>query len=152
MDSSDKPTVLLEYYLKRLKLATMLKEYAAVAKLCGQERADYLIFLLRLAEREALRREQRAAERRILAANFPVIRVIDTFDFKAQPSINEPLIRELMRGEYVGRKENVLLVGNSGNRQDASGLGPGVCGLLPRPQGSLLYRDGSGHRVDGKPG
>jgi hypothetical protein len=31
-------------YLKRLKLATVLKEYAAVAKLCGQERADYLIF------------------------------------------------------------------------------------------------------------
>ena len=60
MDSSDKPTVLLEYYLKRLKLATMLKEYAAVAKLCGQEREDYLIFLLRLAEREALRREERA--------------------------------------------------------------------------------------------
>ena len=40
MASSDKPTVLLEYYLKRLKLATMLKEYAVVAKLCGQERAD----------------------------------------------------------------------------------------------------------------
>ena len=61
MDSSDKPTVLLEYYLKKLKLATMLKEYAAVAKLCGQERTDYLIFLLRLAERESLRRAQRAA-------------------------------------------------------------------------------------------
>ena len=85
MDSSDKPTVLLEYYLKRLKLATMLKEYAAVAKLCGQEGVDYLVFLLRLAEREALRREQRAAERRILAANFPVIRLIDTFDFRPSP-------------------------------------------------------------------
>jgi hypothetical protein len=73
MDSSDKPTVLLEYYLKRLKLATMLKEYAAVAKLCGQERADYLIFLLRLVEREALRREQRAAERRIMCLSYDLI-------------------------------------------------------------------------------
>ena len=114
MDSKNKPAVLLEYYLKRLKLVTMLKEYAAVAELCGQERTDYLNFLLRLAEREVLRREERAAERRIIAANFPVIKVIDTFDFKAQPSINEPLIRELLRGEYVGRKENILLVGNPG--------------------------------------
>jgi DNA replication protein DnaC len=114
MDSKNKPAVLLEYYLKRLKLVTMLKEYAAVAEVCGQERADYLNFLLRLAEREVLRREERAAERRIIAANFPVIKVIDTFDFKAQPSINEPLIRELLRGEYVGRKENILLVGNPG--------------------------------------
>jgi DNA replication protein DnaC len=114
MDSKNKPAVLLEYYLKRLKLVTMLKEYAVVAELCGQERTDYLNFLLRLAEREVLRREERAAERRIIAANFPVIKVIDTFDFKAQPSINEPLIRELLRGEYVGRKENILLVGNPG--------------------------------------
>jgi DNA replication protein DnaC len=114
MDSKNKPAVLLEYYLKRLKLVTMLKEYAVVAEVCGQERTDYLNFLLRLAEREVLRREERAAERRIIAANFPVIKVIDTFDFKAQPSINEPLIRELLRGEYVGRKENVLLVGNPG--------------------------------------
>lgn len=114
MDSKNKPAVLLEYYLKRLKLVTMLKEYAAVAEVCGQERADYFNFLLRLAEREVLRREERAAERRIIAANFPVIKVIDTFDFKAQPSINEPLIRELLRGEYVGKKENILLVGNPG--------------------------------------
>jgi hypothetical protein len=42
MDSKNKPAVLLEYYLKRLKLATMLKEYAAVAEICGQERTDYL--------------------------------------------------------------------------------------------------------------
>ena len=114
MDSKNKPAVLLEYYLKRLKLVTMLKEYAVVAEVCGQERTDYLNFLLRLAEREVLRREERAAKRRIIAANFPVIKVIDTFDFKAQPSINEPLIRELLRGEYVGRKENILLVGNPG--------------------------------------
>jgi hypothetical protein len=44
MDSKNKPAVLLEYYLKRLKLVTMLKEYAAVAEVCGQERTDYLNF------------------------------------------------------------------------------------------------------------
>jgi DNA replication protein DnaC len=114
MDDQDKPTVLLQYYLKKLKLSTMLKEYALVAELCRQEGSDYATFLLRLAEKEVLRREQRAAERRIKAAKFPVIKVIDTFKFKAQPSINEPLVRELLRGEYVGKKENVLLVGNPG--------------------------------------
>ena len=57
---SDKPTVLLEHYLKQLKLPTMLREYAAVAANCGKERLDYATFLLRLAEREVLDREQRA--------------------------------------------------------------------------------------------
>ena len=51
MDNKDKPTVLLEYYLKKLKLSTMLKEYALVAELCGQEGSDYATFLLRLAEK-----------------------------------------------------------------------------------------------------
>ena len=41
MDNKDKPTVLLEYYLKKLKLSTMLKEYALVAELCAQEGSDY---------------------------------------------------------------------------------------------------------------
>jgi hypothetical protein len=30
-----------------------------------------------------------------------VLNTIDSFDFKAQPSINEPLVRELLRGEYI---------------------------------------------------
>jgi len=38
---------------------------------------------------------------------------IETFDFKVQPSINQELFRGLMQGDYIDKKENVLLVGNS---------------------------------------
>ena len=115
MNEEDKPTVLLEYYLKKLKLPTMLREYASMAAICQKDRTDFPTYLLRLTERELLDRERRAAERRIRDANFPVLKTIDTFDFKAQPSINEQLVRELMRGEYIGKKENVLLIGNPGS-------------------------------------
>jgi DNA replication protein DnaC len=114
MTEKDKSVVLLEHYLKKLKLPTMLREYAAVASVCQKDRSDFPIYLLRLAERELLDREKRAAERRIKDANFPVIKTIDTYDFSAQPSVNEPLIRELLRGEYLDKRENVLLVGNPG--------------------------------------
>ena len=114
MKEQDKPTVLLEYYLKKLKLPTMLREYASMATICQKDRTDFPTYLLRLTERELLDRERRAAERRIRDANFPVLKTIDTFDFKAQPSINEQLVRELMRGEYINKKENVLLIGNPG--------------------------------------
>jgi len=114
MKDRDKPTVLLEYHLKKLKLPTMLREYAAIARVCTEERGDYPTYLLRLTERELLDREKRTAERRIKQAAFPVIKTLDTFDFKAQPSLNQPLVRELMRGEYIAKKENVLLIGNSG--------------------------------------
>lgn len=111
---SSKSTVLLEHHLKQLKLPTMLREYASIASVCAQDRADYPTFLLRLCERELLDRERRASERRIKNARFPVIKTLDTFDFKRIPSIKETLVRELMTGDYMDRKENLLLVGNSG--------------------------------------
>ena len=114
MTERDTSTVLLEHYLKKLKLPTMLREYAQVAAICQKDRSGYATFLLRLVERELLDRDKRAAERRIKDANFPVIKTIDTYDFAAQPSINEQLVRELMRGEYIDKRENVLLIGNPG--------------------------------------
>jgi len=104
-----KPMILLEHYLKKLKLPTLLREYQPLAVVCREERADYPTYLLRLTERELLDRERRAAERRIKEAGFPVVKTLDTFTFKAQPSINEALVRELLRGEYIDKKENVLL-------------------------------------------
>jgi len=112
--SKRSPAVLLEHYLKQLKLPTMLREYASLGAACAQERVDYAVFLLRLAERELLDREQRAAERRLKAAHFPVVKTIDTFEFQAQPGLNEELVRQLLKGEYIERRENVLLVGNVG--------------------------------------
>ena len=114
MTEKDKPTVLLEYYLKKLRLPTMLREYASMAAVCQKDQSDFSTYLLRLVERELLDRENRAAERRVKDASFPVLKTIDTFDFKAQPSINKQLVRELMRGEYIDKKENVLLMGNPG--------------------------------------
>lgn len=127
--SIKKAAVLLEHYLKQLKLPTMLREYAKLAELCQAERADYQRFLLLLVEREIQDREMRSAERRLKAARFPVTKTMDTFDFNAQPSINQSLVRELLRGEYIERRENVLLIGNSGTGKThlATALGFAAC-------------------------
>ena len=84
MMANDKPTVLLEHYLKQLKLPTMLREHKAMAAACAKEGKNHTEFLLRLCERELLDREQRAAQRRIKAAKFPILKTLDNFDFKAQ--------------------------------------------------------------------
>ncbi len=90
-----KPQVLLDYYLKQLRLPTMLREYRKVAEQCAREDVDCQRFLLRLVELEAVEREQRATERRIKAAKFPVLKSLETFDFLAIPSLNKALVVEL---------------------------------------------------------
>ena len=124
-----KSTVLLAHHLKSLRLPTILAECEKVAARCASDNADHLAFLLQLCELELLDRERRAAERRLKAAKFPNYKTLDTFDFKAQPSINKVLVTELMRGEYIDRKENLLLVGNSGTGKThlATALGIAAC-------------------------
>jgi DNA replication protein DnaC len=75
--TESKSHLLLQHYLKQLKSPTMLREYATVAASCTKDRCDYVSFLLRLVEREALDRDQRAAERRIKNARFPVVKTLD---------------------------------------------------------------------------
>ena len=127
--SKDPSVLLLEHHLKALKLPTFLRDYQNLAGVCSQERSSYPQYLLRLSERELIDRERRATERRIKEAQFPVLKTIETFDFAAQPSINEALLRELLRGEYITKKENILLVGNSGTGKThlATALGFAAC-------------------------
>jgi hypothetical protein len=68
-------------------------------------------------------------ERRIKAAKFPVTKSLDSFDFKAIPSLNKPLTMELARCEYVDRRENVIALGPSGTGKThvALGLGLAAC-------------------------
>jgi hypothetical protein len=75
-----------------LKLPTMTAACATVAARCAQENVDHLGFPLPLREWDWLERERRAAA----------------------PSVNPPMILELMRCESVDRRANVLLIGGSG--------------------------------------
>ena len=96
-----KSTVLLKHHLKALKLPTMTAECEEAAARCAKENVDHLGFLLQLCELELLDRERRASVRRLKAARLPVPKALDGFDFAAAPSVNKPLILELMRCEYI---------------------------------------------------
>jgi DNA replication protein DnaC len=128
-DTTDTPQVLLEHHLKQLRLPTFLREYDKVARQCAAESADYPRYLLRLTEQELLDRERRATERRIHQARFPVVKSLDTFEFLAIPAVNKALVLELARCEFLLRRENVLLMGNSGTGKThlALALGLSAC-------------------------
>lgn len=126
---TDRSTLLLDHHLKALKLPTILREYAKVARQCAQANVDHVEFLRQLTELELIDRERRAAERRLKAARFPSPKTLDGFDFTAQPSLNKVLVTELMRCVYLEHRENLLLVGSPGTGKThlATALGMEAC-------------------------
>src|SRR3954470_21354543 len=125
-----KSTVLLKHHLKALRLPTMTAECEKVARRCAAENVDHLGFLLQLCELELIERERRSAERRLKAARFPSVKTLESFDFAAAPQGNKPQVLELLRCEYLERRENVLLVGGPGTGKThlATALGVEACG------------------------
>ena len=135
---TDTPQVLLAHHLKTLKLPTFLREYDKLARQCATEGADHVRYLVRLTELELIDRERRMVERRIRQARFPAVKSLDSFDFKAIASLNKVLVLELARCEYVERRENIIALGNSRNRQEpyrprsrSGGLPKGALRRLP---------------------
>ena len=111
---AEAPRILLEHHLKKLKLPTFLREYEKLARQCATEGLDHVHFLARLVEMEMIDRERRLVERRIGQARFPVVKQLESFDFKAIPSLNKMLVLDLARGDYIDRRENAILLGPSG--------------------------------------
>jgi DNA replication protein DnaC len=126
---NDTPDLLLAHHLKALKLPTFLREYDKVARQCARDGVDHSRYLLQLAELELIDRERRMVERRIKAAKFPAVKSLDSFEFKAMPSLNKMLVLELARCEYINTHENIIAVGNSGTGKThiALGLGLAAC-------------------------
>ena len=88
---TDTPQLLLVHHLKTLKLPAFLREYGKLARQCAAEGAGHVRYPVRLAELELIDRERRMAERRIRQARFPAVKSLDSFDFKAIPSLNKML-------------------------------------------------------------
>ncbi|MGI9525376.1 MAG: IS21-like element helper ATPase IstB [Hyphomicrobiaceae bacterium] len=126
---SDTPQLLLAHHLKKLRLPTFLAEHAKLARQCAEENVDHVSYLLRLSELELIERERKMIERRIKAARFPVAKSLDSFDFKAIPSLNKAQVIELARAEYIERRQNIIALGPSGTGKThiALGLGLAAC-------------------------
>ena len=121
--------LLLETYLKQLRLPTFLQNCAKFAEDAAQNNLSYDRYLLALAEQEVAQRDENRRQRRIKAARFPVLKELADYDFSCVPSLNKQRVLELARGGYLTKSESIIMVGNPGlgKTHVATGIALAAC-------------------------
>ena len=104
----------LSEQLAWLKLSYMQEHFEALADKAAGGQWSHVDYLKRLAEGEAAQQQDRARQRRIQQARFPVIKTLEQFDFTWPEKINRMQVQELFRLKFIPDKANVILVGGVG--------------------------------------
>ena len=115
--------------LAYLKLGYMAQHHEELAAQAARARLAHGDYLGRLVEGEVEARDQRALERRIRAARFPVRKTLDQYRWDWPKKINEQQIRHVFGLGFMKARTNVLFLGlvGLGKTHLASALGYAAC-------------------------
>jgi len=104
----------VEEHLARLRLGAVADRLDALLSDAARKEPTYLDFLDGLLRDELDAKQKKRVAMGIQIAHFPVVKTLEDFDFKFQPSIDAKLVRELATGRFIAQAENVLLFGPPG--------------------------------------
>ena len=115
--------------LKALRLSGILETLEVRNRQAIDDKLSYVEFLERLLEDEVERRGQKQLLLRLRRAAFNMEKTLEGFDWSFNPSINRQQILDLATGQWIERKEALLVVGPSGVGKShlAQALGHEAC-------------------------
>lgn len=124
-----KQELLLESYLKQLRLPCFAQSYQTLAQEAARTNLSYERYLLALATEEVASRDAHRIERAIHQAHFPVLKDLADFDWSCVSSVPKTRILELAQGGYIEKRESIILLGNPGLGKShvATGLALSAC-------------------------
>src|SRR3990170_312696 len=144
----------LQSKLRALRLGGMLETLDLRLDQAGQGRLGYLEFLELLLEDEIGRRAAKGLASRVSKAHFEEQKTLEEFDWSFNPTIPAARIRDLATGQFIARKESILLCGPVGVGKTfiAQALGHQACRLgysVLFTKTARLLADLGGGRADG---
>jgi DNA replication protein DnaC len=110
-------------YLGLSCVAATYRDHLAQAAKGNQ---SHLEFLEAVIADEATTRFDRRVKRRITRARFPVLKTIDSFDWTHPNKIDRERILALFDLDFLGKRNNVLLIGGTGLGKTHLGIALGV--------------------------
>lgn len=122
-------TVHLERKLAKLRLSGMATTIQERISQAIAEKWAYSMFLEMLLTDEIERRDNKQFKLRLVRSHLDVNKTLETFDFKFNPKLQAPLIRELSLCGFIENKQNIFILGPSGVGKShlAQALGHQAC-------------------------
>lgn len=119
----------LEASLRRLCLMHTLEHYRDLVAQAAKENWGHKDFLERLVDQEMAFRHQRAVERLVKEAKFPVTKTLAGFDWTHPRSIAKAQVLDFAKLEFIDNKEHLIFLGSGGLGKThlASALGFAAC-------------------------
>src|ERR1700737_2701155 len=108
-------TAALTRCLQELRLATVRSQHEAVARQATAESWSYADYLRELVERECQQRQHNRIERLVKASRLALDKSWATLDLKRLPTKVAQQLRSLLSGDFLDRRENVLVFGPPGS-------------------------------------
>jgi DNA replication protein DnaC len=99
--------------MKALRLHGMASALEESLTALSQKKLAPTSWLGQLLEAEHADRQARSFQYQMRLARFPVLKDLDSFDFR-ESLVNETAVRQLFAGQYVEGSRNVVLVGGTG--------------------------------------
>lgn len=120
---------LIEAHAIELKLPTVRKRYAELAREATREQQTPTAYLAALLEAEVAERAERRERRRLIDARFPLTKHLEGFRFADNPQVPEATIWALAEGTWIDDRESVIFIGESGTGKTmlATGLAVRAC-------------------------
>lgn len=112
--SKDSTYQRLRGHLTYLKLGAVAEALPAQLEQARRDNTGHTEFLETLLALEVDATEQRRWDARMRFANFPAPWTINDFDYTAQPTVDEAMIRELGTCSFIDDATNVLFIGPPG--------------------------------------
>ena len=104
----------IETICKELQLPMFNEHHHELSNRAAKESWKYSEYLLEILKLEANNRAVRSRATLTKMAGFPTIKTLEKFDFDFTVGVNRRQIEELSTLEFIKRKENIILLGQSG--------------------------------------
>jgi len=113
-------------HTRYLRLPTVGREYAAVARRARDGGWSFEEFLRELLEVEVGKRHENAVKRILTQAAFPDVKALDEIDYDALQGVSHQKVLELATCQFIENAEDVVIAGPIGTCKTHIAIGLGV--------------------------